>query len=306
MTGEGAARAREELERGHAKAEHFLGIGRIDLAEREIAALLRADPDDGAAHLLRTRALLGKELVDEAETALQDALRCDPESIPAIALQGTLRAHRGLHREAEEIFLAALRLAPGIPALWVLYGELLVKTGHMDKAERVARRALALDPDDESAHGLLGRVLASGWRARLGVRHGERGVALAPDSDATHASLGYTYLHSGHPFRARRHLREALRLDPTDADLQAAYLEADTACRLVYLPMYWWSHLVDRLPGKQVGAWVIFIVVLQGLRWLDAPELVIGVFAFGYLLLVVYTWVAHHLVRAWIRFFPAR
>ena len=107
------------------------------------------------------------------------------------------------------------------------------------------------------------------------------------------------------PFAAKRHLREALRLDPSDSEAEAAFLEADRATRWIYLPMYYWTLLVIRLPGRQFAVWgavmaFAFLAPRFGLG--DVRLAVLGV----YLVFAIYTWLALPLVKVWTRLRPPR
>jgi hypothetical protein len=149
-------------------------------------------------------------------------------------------------------------------------------------------------------------VLQEKHRRSQAKAHGEFGVRLEPDADHSHALLGYTYLRTGHPFRAREHLREALRIDPSDADVEEAYLAADRATRWTYLPMYYWSLVIDRLPGKQFAVWIAVLILAQLLPRMGVPKVAVAVFLLAYFLFCVYTWIATPLTNAWIKMRPPR
>jgi tetratricopeptide (TPR) repeat protein len=166
-------------------------------------------------------------------------------------------------------------------------------------------RGLALDPEDEHASALLAMILAERRKKQPALHHGRRSLALAPDDDGGHLALGVTLLQHGHPFQARRHFREALRIDPGPAT-EEAFLEADRCCRGVYLPMYWWTLALERLPGKNIGAWVLVIGGTAAARALGAPAGVVTGVVLVYVALCIYTWVATPIVKAWVRLVPPR
>lgn len=288
------------------KAQHLIDIQRYDLAERELRAALASDPQQPHLHILLGWALDGQGQLQEAEETGRTALRLDPEEVGAMVLLAKLCMDAGRHREAEEWFLQALRLDPMEPHLYLMYGILMNKTGHLDKAEMLLRKCLELDPENEQAHSTLAVVLAERRQAVPAQSHGRYGVTLDPDSDRSHALLGYTYLATGHPFKARRHLREALRIDPDDLDVEEAFLDADRATRWIYLPMYYWSLLIDRLPGKQFAVWAGMIALVQILPRLGVSKEIVGIMALAYLAFCIYTWVATPLSNAWIKARPPR
>jgi tetratricopeptide (TPR) repeat protein len=284
--------------------QHFLEIERYDLAERDLRQALLYAPEDPYLHFLLGRALDGLGRTLEAEEEAQTAMRLDPESVLGVLLLGKLRMDQGRHQEAEQLWLDALRLDPTEPILYLNYALLMRKTGHLDKAERLLQRCLVLDPENAHAHGTLALILAEKNQKAGATRHGERGLSLDPDRDVSHVQLGITYLQTGHPFKARYHLREALRLDPRDRAIEETYLLADRATRAVYLPFYFWSLWVDRIPGKQFAVWGAYVVLISVLRSSPVPKDVVSVLSVTYLAFMIYTWVATPLVKLWVRIRP--
>jgi tetratricopeptide (TPR) repeat protein len=178
---------------------------------------------------------------------------------------------------------------------------LIYKCGQSAKAEGLARAALARDPENADAHGLLSMLLADKHAAEHAESHGLRGVALAPEDAHAHVVLGSAYLRSGRPFKARQHLREALRLAPDDRDIEEAFVEVDRACRLPMLPAYYYALLVDRMPGK-TNALVLLVVgagLLSHARFRYAGVLKAVFFAF--LLFSLYAILARTIMTWWTK-----
>lgn len=288
------------------KIQHFIEIGRYDLAERELREALTFHPDEPFLHVQLGWALEGLGRTEEAEAEGRLALQLDPQEVEAITLLAQLSLNAGRHREAEGLCLSALNLDPMSPRNYLIYGILMHKTGHLDKAEKLLRKCLELAPQYNQAHSVLSTILAEKRQGHSAVAHGAYGVALDPDSDYSHAMLGYTYLSTGHPFKARAHLREALRIDPGDSDVEEAFHEADRATRWIYLPMYFWSLWIGRVPGLQFGVWIGAIILFQVLRRAGVSTQVVFALAMIYLLFCVYTWVATPLANLWIKMRPAR
>lgn len=207
---------------------------------------------------------------------------------------------------AEQAVLAALRLDPTLAGAYLVYGQVLFAAGRLAKAERVLAKALAIDPELPEGHSLAALVHAELGRSGDAHERGLQGLTLAPGEDVPHAALGSTFLQTGHPFRARRHLREALRLDPSDRDVEQAFLTADRCCRWLYLPQYHASRWIDRLPGKQFGIWGAFLALLFAARALEISERWIAPIVLVYLAWVIYSWIAHPLAGLWVRVFPPR
>lgn len=287
------------------RAAELNTAGRHDLAEDYARRALTQSPGDVGAHVQLALARHGRGETREGEALLGEALALDPQSPLALGMRALLRAELGRYSEAEADVLEALRLAPEDAFLFRIYGQLLFKAGQSEKAERLLRRSLELDPENESAEALLALVLSEGKQKARALHHGRRSLARAPEDDFGHVALGIALLRAGRPFAARRALREALRLDP-DADTEQLFLEADRCARIVFLPMYYWSLVLDHLPGKNIGAWALFMLFLFGGPAVGLPPLVVNLGAFLYIGLCVYSWIAGFLVRQWVRWFPAK
>lgn len=288
------------------KARHLNGIGRHDLARDSAQAGLRVAPRSSEllAELAAAHFGLGQHL--EAESVVREALECDPESGRALYMYARLLREGGRYPESEKVLLDALALQPLNPYLHIEYGSVMLVTGHKQKAEDLARRAVALDPDNDDAHAFLSLVLGERNKALESHAVGAQSVRLGPDEDLPHAALGISYLRTGRPYKARRHLREALRIEPNNPGLQEVFVEADYACRPIFWVMYYWSLVVERLPGKQFAVWIAFIVLVRMLPRMGVPDEVVLPFALTYLGVCLYTWIAYPLVRLWVRIFPAR
>ncbi len=135
--------------------------------------------------------------------------------------------------------------------------------------------------------------------------HGSRGLTLEPSDAEAHLVQALALFQSGHPFRARAHLREALRIEPSP-HIEETFRGVDLMCRPPGLPLYGWSFIMERIPGQAITIWVVFIVALQLGRVLGLPPVLLASIGIGYLTLAIYTWIAHPIARLWVRVFPAR
>ena len=287
------------------RAAEMNQIGRHDLAEGFARRALETTPNLAEAHVQLALARHGQGRTKEGLQLLDAAMELAPGHARIHGLRALLLTQLGRYRDAEESALEALRLDPEDAFLFRIYGQLVFKAGQLDKAEQLLRRALELEPEDESASALLALVLSEAKKQSRALHHGRRSLALAPDEDVGHLAMGVTLLRGGRPFAARRHLREALRIDP-DPDAEEAFLQADRCCRIVYLPMYCWSLVVDRLPGKNIGAWALFLVFLFGGEAAGLPQSVLTIGSFLYIGMCLYSWVADAIVRGWIKLFPPK
>lgn len=298
--------AHDRMNRYVMKWQHFHEAGRLDLAEAELRNALREFPDEPELHALLAFTLEDLERPTEAEEAARATLARIPTHPTALCVLARVRMDAGRHREAEQFVLDGLAADPNSVQLLVVYGYLLLQTQHRDKAESVARRVLALAPEDNRGHQLMSFILQGG-RAGAAANHAaDKGMQLDPQAAVSHLAVGAARYRSGRPFAARRHFRTAVRIDPTNTTAVELYLESDRACRWLFLPMYYWSLLTDRIPGKQFAVWGAFVAFIYLRDPLGIPDHVATTLAVCYLAFAVYTWVADPLAAAWIRIFPPR
>ena len=96
------------------------------------------------------------------------------------------------------------------------------------------------------------------------------------------------------------------RVAPNDADLEEFWLEIDRCTRIVYLPMYYWSLLVDRLPGRQFAVWGAMTALALSAERFGLDKRAVGILFGSYILFCIYTWFATPLVKGWIKLFPPK
>ena len=300
------AHARSSLGPALEQIAHWNEIGRHDLALDRARAALQEHPENADLMVALGRALEGLGRADEAAEAARSALGMESDHVGALLLLGRLAQKAGRNREAEQHFLDALKQNPSDPALLLAYAQLMYTVDQHARAESLTRAALARDPECAPAHSLLSLILTAKEKTPVHAReHGVQGVGLSPESDLSHTALGLHFYRSGRPFAARRHLREALRLDPSDPEAETLFHEADLASRWIYLPMYYWTLMLERLPGRQFAIWGVFMVGFLLARQFSLEEKLWPVLL-GYVLWCVYTWVATPLAKLWIRLRPPR
>jgi tetratricopeptide (TPR) repeat protein len=228
--------------------ERLIAIQRDEEAARWSALALDGHPIPGVARFRIGRAWLARGRADAALPHLQDAARLDPDRPEtSFALgQALLDSHRpaeaiphlqrafdaGVRRDLAGVDLvrahaalgnreAALRVLQAVApqresdsASWHALGKLAEDLGAPALAADFYGRAVAVDPasaDTRRQHGLMLAVLGRTADAAAAF---EALVALAPDDASAHLNLAVVYAQLGRLDEARRHAREALRLQP--------------------------------------------------------------------------------------------
>ena len=283
------------------RARHWIAVERFEQAETELVRALGQDPDSPLLHFELARAYALSERQPKAIAVLGDALRCDPSFAPAFILIGALRTELGNYVQAEKDLLQALRLDPTSPTAYECYGDLMRVTGNHEKALRLYHQGLSFAPNNAGLHSKMSQL-----HPHAAEGYATRGLALEPEETLSHAAMAHHLFQRGRPFAARKHLREALRVAPNDADLEEFWLEIDRCTRIVYLPMYYWSLLVDRLPGRQFAVWGAMTALALSAERFGLDKRAVGILFGSYILFCIYTWFATPLVKGWIKLFPPK
>lgn len=177
----------------------------------------RAQGEGRAARVESAAGLLREGKVEEAERQLAAVLKAAPNEAGALNLLGTIRAQQGRLDEAEALFTRAARADARFLGPRMNLAYLYVLKGQPDKTILALKEVLALDPGNADAGQKLARLLLT--RNRLeecaevveGLRR--RGRASA----ATLAILGDARFGQGDLARAEEAYGLALAADGGDA-----------------------------------------------------------------------------------------
>ncbi|MFB3065567.1 MAG: tetratricopeptide repeat protein, partial [Planctomycetota bacterium] len=222
-------------------------------------ALLAKDPDNVLALRERGSALSDMGDWNGAVTALQEATRLNPGDFLAWQrlfethlLSGNPLAALAAVRESEK----SLAPTPHIRAYQLFsHGLFLAMSGEHEKGIAKAREAVNAAPDFALAHWGLGKVLRRAGRAGPAADALQEAIRLEPIADA-HADLGIV-LTGDDPVAALFHFRQAVALDPTQADhhVNLAHFhlwhrgDPDSALRA--------ANLALRIDGNNGRAWIL-------------------------------------------------
>ncbi len=157
----------EEMTLHHRAVAHW-GLGMLDTAEGEFAALLKSCPKQPAVlanlGLLRLVRRRPAEAAGDLETALAES----PKNPRVRYLLGRARLGAGRSEDAVKEFHEAAALAPGEAEIRFRLSEALLAAGRGPLARGELRKVLALDPRHGPALYRLGRSLVSLGRKKEG------------------------------------------------------------------------------------------------------------------------------------------
>ena len=188
---------------------------RVDDALARADAVLKLQPDNIEAHVLRGNALGGLDDLDHALKEMEEALRLDPARGATYTQLGLVELARGRQSEAEAAFKRAVELAPTWVGGHMALANFYWSAGRLPDAERSLDAALKLDPKNEGVnHALAVFSLATG-------RVGEAERYLKQVSDLTHTPSSLFTL--AEYYIATRRSTDAISiLEPMAADARTA------------------------------------------------------------------------------------
>jgi len=223
---------------------------------------------------------------DRAEEHLRQAVAEDPNDPEGLAYLALALLQRDEDEEALELAETAVGAAPDWSHAQVVRSWALQSLGRVQESERAARQAIELDAEDSDGYSALAGALGGQKRWRESLEAAEAGLAVDPEcalcanrralaliqlgeasaadfalesalrgdpeDPVTHANLGWSALNQGDHERARRHYREALRLDPTSEGARAGLVEALNARNPIYRLFLRWFLLLTRIPQRTV------------------------------------------------------
>jgi Flp pilus assembly protein TadD len=213
--------------------------------------VLKGNPSDGRALLLKGKALLAKGDRAAGLAVLQAAVKAAPEAAEAHIMLAQAQAMGGKPAEARQTLQQALKANPDNPELrralvraclaegdagaakaeldrllaanprdvqaLTDLGGLHVARGEMPQAERCFKTLAEINPKDHLAHYRLGLLAAQAGRFDDAAKSFVKSYELSPDFGIAATALVQTYLARREPDKAAAWLKGRLAARPRDA-----------------------------------------------------------------------------------------
>lgn len=205
--------------------------GRPADAHTRIDAVLKTDPTQLTALLIKSGFLLSEGKTDEALGLAQKAAEAHPESPVAFAAVGRAQLARKDKAAAATAYQEAVRLNPLATDAKLALARMDLSAGKAESAASLAQDALKAEPQNPQARLLLVRALIS--RGELQQAQTELDVLAArfPNSAAVHVQKGMLLGRKKQPAEARREFEQALRLQPEALEASAGLVALDLSAR---------------------------------------------------------------------------
>jgi len=201
-------------------------------AHKAIDDLLKAEPKNRDALLLKGRILALEKKFDPALVYLEAAAAAEPGQAaePNLVAAKVYQA-KGQLEEAQESYKKVLTQAPASAPAQVALAQLYSARGEVQSAAQLARSAVVSQPNSPEAHLTLARTLLAGGD-NTGAEQVIRTLqARMPNSAALEIQLGSLFVSRNDPVAARSAFTKALSLASGSPEALAGLVGLDLASK---------------------------------------------------------------------------
>jgi len=190
--------------------------GRLDDAEQDYRAVLKADPKCAEAwHLLGVIALQRGD-PEAAEPLIEKALSLSPDNAKFLNNYGVAAERKGEIRDAEARFAKSAAIDPDFAEAHTNHGTALQALGRLEDAKQAFGRALALEPEHARAHSNLGAALKASGDIDAAIGHFRAAADHDPNLFEPLRNLCVICKEAGLVETARPYFARALALQDSD------------------------------------------------------------------------------------------
>jgi Flp pilus assembly protein TadD len=270
-------------------AQHLLAIGRQEAA---LDALEKASSDEIESTeywAIRAEALADLGQYDASAESVRCGLERDPEDIQLLDALAIAEVERGFPGKAEKALAKALELSPQNPLLLAHRAYVLARRGEFDESRTAIAEAMEVAPEWKP-------VLQT--RAQVAVLANDKHASeyiddllrLDPNDRIAHALRGNLASEQKRFVSASRAFDEAVRLDPSDAELAEVAREARVAAHPVLAPVraMW---LFGRWRSYFLYLGLVSVLAASGLESIRVVVVII------WLVIVALSWFGPALIR---------
>jgi tetratricopeptide (TPR) repeat protein len=191
----------------------------LEEAAQQCEIALRLNPNEKQVHYTLGQVRAEQSLLDDARGELEEALGDLPTKGEIRSEYARVLARLGRKDDAGAQFELATQAAPKVGVVHYDYGVFLAADGKIDDAIKEFETALSLNPNHPEAHYQLGHAFYLKGDFEGARRHYEETARLDPKAPV-HSGLGAVYFRLGLTSKAIAEFKEALRLNPNDAEAE--------------------------------------------------------------------------------------
>jgi tetratricopeptide (TPR) repeat protein len=190
---------------------------RLDEATEQYRVALRLNPKEKEVHYYLGQVLLAQSHLDAARSELEEALRNQPRNGEYHSEYARVLERLDLKDQAGAEHVSAAHWAPRSGRVHYEYAMFLFRDDKLDQAIPEFEAALKYNPNHPEAHYHLGRALYVKGDYEGAKAHYLQTARLDPKAPV-HSGLGAAYFRLGQTSEAIAQFKEALRLNPDDAE----------------------------------------------------------------------------------------
>ncbi len=245
------------------RARVLVDQGRYELAERELAQVLAANPDHASAHALLAICLSQKGNTVAATQAIQRAIALSPSFSGFHYIYAGILNQQGKLAEAKSAIAEALRLDPEDADYYARLANIQYDQNKYTEVVQAAAQGLSLDAEHIGCMNL--RLLALMQLGQLSAAEQEVEVALAnaPENPFSYGIKGWVLLHQNRIPEAMASFREALRLYPQFEWARKGLLEALKARNGLYRLILRFDLWRSRMNNAQRVGLILLLLIPQ-------------------------------------------
>ncbi|MGN6616508.1 MAG: tetratricopeptide repeat protein [Ilyomonas sp.] len=288
------------------RARLLLSQGRIKDAEKEIGYALNEDPDDDEALMILAECKLDSKNYTEALSLLKNCIAVNPANDRPYYLMSFCHYRMHTNGEAISYIKQALYINPYFSAYYGLYAYILLDMKRYEEALNHANEGLAINAEDLTCLNARSQALFRLKNKEEAFETIKEALAIDPEDDFTHTNYAWHFLEKGKHKDARKHFREALRINPNNSRARQGYKESLKS----NLPPYRWMLMFSlwlSSKSKKVK-WATIIVIWLVVRLLSGASDAAGFSLLAYilvglyLLFVIFSWVGTSLANLMLLF----
>lgn len=288
------------------KAELLLDQNRPSEAEKQIAEVLREDPNNDQALSLLARCKYDQRKYNEGIDIVNQAIGIDPLHDYYFYLLGFGYYQLSQTDNARLALTQALSLNPYAPDYYGLTAMVLIEDRSFEEALLKANEGLALDATNVTCLNARATSLNKLKRTDDAIQTMEYALSQDPENDFTHVNAGWNLLEKGKYRQASSHFTEALRLNPNLENARAGLKESLKSAIPPYRWLLQYSFWVNN-QNRQMR-WVVPVILYVAVRIIlgasrDGGSVLatvgIGVVVF-YLAVVFLSWIINPLANLFL------
>jgi len=211
----GSAVALDGLSKSLVAAQEYEGA--IRLLQPQLSSTANAHDDALIIDLAYAYEMAGR--IENADAILEPALRAHPSSLPLTDALVTLRIHEARFEEASTLAKKVVQSHPKDLTAQRIYFKALMLKGYSPEARQLGQKLLSEAPHDPELLYLNGDGERRSREYDAARKHLQEAVALDPENASARASLGMTLAKLQDESGARTQLEKALALGAQDPQI---------------------------------------------------------------------------------------